>query len=591
MSGPMSGKIPEFSFRTRADALRRFGTEIFDVLVIGGGISGASVARDAASRGLKVALVEKRDFSWGTSSRSSKLIHGGLRYLENMEFGLVFEALSERALLLKTAPHMVRPLPFYFPVYQGDQHGKGIMGLGMWLYDLLAMFRTPEWHRSLSRDAFIEEFPYIRKNGLKGGFRYYDASMWDDVFSVQVLHSAHSMGAAVANYVEALAPLYGDDGKAPAGEGRITGFRVRDREKPEGKGEIHLFARQVVVCAGPWTDLVGPALSKDWHPWLMPSKGVHLVFDHKKIPVPGAMVMSHPKDGRIAFVIPRPDYGAGVTIVGTTDGPSPPKPEEASIDISDVKYILDLLNSYYPDLKLTSADIISAYVGVRPLMAPSAPGEGGTLQKVSREHHIGDGPGGTVVVAGGKYTTARKMGEEIVDYALRSWKRAHREKKTPHAVPLHRGSDTKKPVNPLATPDAMARARGVTPKIPAELIERYGSAAATVLDLARDNPPDSLKSPPGFPELAAQLRYTIRTEMVMHLEDFYLRRVPLQMAREDHGLPWAAELARIWAEERGLSPAESDRELEQLRSELERRLAWKKGLFEPKGAAAADHLR
>jgi glycerol-3-phosphate dehydrogenase len=323
----------------------------------------------------------------------------------------------------------------------------------------------------------------------------------------------------------------------------------------------------------------------------MPSKGVHLVFDFKKIPAPGALVMSHPEDGRIAFVIPRPDYGAGVTIVGTTDGPSPKHPEEVGINVDDVKYLLHLLDKYFPELKLTSADIMSAYVGVRPLMAPTAPGEGGTLQKVSREHQIGDGPGGTVVAAGGKYTTSRKMGEEIVDYTLKAWKRAHRNGSTPHAVPDHRRSDTKKPVNPYATRQTMEQTRKAlsasAPELVA-LVERYGAEALKVLDLAhekgRANSESVLKSPSGFPELAAQLRYTLRTEMVMHLEDFYLRRVPLQMAREDHGLPWAAELARIWAEERGLSAAEADRELEQLRAEIERRSAWKKGLFEPKPA-------
>src|SRR5580700_5677796 len=167
-------RFADFSFRSRSEAIRRFGTEVFDLLVIGGGISGACVARDAASRGLKVALVEKRDFAWGTSSRSSKLIHGGLRYLENFEFGLVFEALSERSLLLRTVPHMVRPLRFYFPVYEGDAHGKGVLGLGMWLYDLLAMFRTPEFHRSLTSQQMIQDIPFIQTTGLQGGFRYYD---------------------------------------------------------------------------------------------------------------------------------------------------------------------------------------------------------------------------------------------------------------------------------------------------------------------------------------------------------------------------------------------------------------------------------
>jgi glycerol-3-phosphate dehydrogenase len=583
----MADYASEFSWRSRAEALQRFGTETFDLLVIGGGITGACVARDGASRGLKVALVEKRDFAWGTSSRSSKLIHGGLRYLENLEFKLVFEALSERSLLLRTAPHMVRPLPFYFPVYEGDAHSKSTMRLGMWLYDLLAMFRTPEFHKDLSAKALSRDIPFIRQPGLKGGFRYYDASMWDDVLAVQTLRSAYSLGAACANYVEAIAPLYGQPGKEPSSaergaDARITGFRIRDREKPEGSGEIHVYAKQVVVCAGPWTDLVGPTLKKDWRPWLMPSKGVHIVFDHKKIPVPGAMVMSSPKDGRIAFVIPRPDYGAGVTIVGTTDGPAPPRPEEVGIELSDVTYLLDLLGRYFPDLKIASSDILSAYVGIRPLMAPNAPGEGGALQKVSREHHIGDGPGGTVIVAGGKYTTSRKMGEEIVDFALKAWRRAYKEKKLAHPVPPHGHPKTKTPVNPHASPEAMTQARSAVPKTASELIERYGTEASKILALARENSAAALKSPAGFPELIAQFRHTMRTEMVMHLEDFYLRRVPLEMAREDHGLPWAEELARVWAEERGLTKAESDRELEQLRAEIARRSSWKKGLYEPK---------
>jgi glycerol-3-phosphate dehydrogenase len=604
------GSLGEFSYRTRAKALQRFGDEIFDLLIIGGGITGAAVARDASSRGLKVALVERRDFAWGTSSRSSKLIHGGLRYLENMEFALVFEALAERALLLKTVPHLVRPLKFFFPVYKGDAHGKGILGLGMWLYDLLAAFRTPGIHRNLSRDQLLKEIPFLESQDLVGGFSYYDASMWDDVLAVQILRSAQHMGAAIANYVEALTPIYGEPGAA----GRVSGFIVRDREKPEGQGEIHLRAHQVVVCAGPWTDLVGKQVSGKWHPWLMPSKGVHLVFDQKRIPVTGAMVMSHPQDGRIVFVIPRPDYGAGVTIVGTTDGPSPAKPEDVGIDTADVHYLMKLLEKYFPELQLTTQDIVSAYVGIRPLMAPHVPSQVDhdghmkgkdtaassgdvepALQKVSREHHIGEGPGGTVVVAGGKYTTHRNMARQIVDFALKTWKRDHREGKIQAPVPKHSRSKTKKPVNPLATPEKIAETFERIPE--RELVERYGAEAADILELARESLRSSslaensdlrsgpggaelsLSSPLGFPDLEAQLRQTIRTEMVMHLEDFYLRRVPLYLARADHGLPWAKELARVWAEERGLKEADAARELEQLEAELERRSRWKKGLI------------
>ncbi|MGK5083943.1 glycerol-3-phosphate dehydrogenase/oxidase, partial [Bdellovibrionota bacterium FG-1] len=355
----------EFSFRSRTLSLKRFQEETFDLLVIGGGITGAAVARDAATRGLKVALVERRDFAYGTSSRSSKLIHGGLRYLQNLEFGLVFEALAERALLLKTVPHMVRPLPFFLPVYEGDPNGRALLNLGLWLYDLLALFRTPGCHQSLSAKAMIEKIPFLKSEGLTGGFRYFDASMWDDVLAVETLRSAHVEGAAIANYCEAIGPLWTGD--------RITGFRVRDLE---ASAEINLHAQRVVVCAGPWTDQVGLMLSNKWRSWLNPSKGVHLIFDLKRLPMPGAMVMNHPEDGRIAFVIPRPDLGAGVTVVGTTDGPTPKDPDSASVDFEDVQYLMNLLGKYFPTLQLKTSDILSAYVGVRPLVGATAPMSG-----------------------------------------------------------------------------------------------------------------------------------------------------------------------------------------------------------------------
>ncbi|MEK6578395.1 MAG: glycerol-3-phosphate dehydrogenase/oxidase [Bdellovibrionota bacterium] len=557
---------PEFSFKTRQEALLKFREQTFDFLIIGGGITGAAVARDAASRGLKVAVVEKNDFAFGTSSRSSKLIHGGLRYLENFEFRLVFEALTERALLLRTAPHMVRPLPFYFPVYEGDPHGKGIIAMGMWLYDLLALFRTPGAHKNLSRQGLLDLIPFLRSEGLSGGFRYYDASMWDDALAIQTLRSAHEMGAQVANYVEALNPIF-------EGE-RISGFRCKDLEAlSSAVAEFDIKARRVILCAGPWTDRVGSRLSSAWKPWLKPSKGVHLVFDIKRIPVPGAMVMSHPEDGRISFVIPRPDFGAGVVIVGTTDDPAPQDPDQLGIEKSEVKYLMRLLHRYFPILNLTTGDIVSAYVGIRPLMDTGA----ATLQKISREHHIDLGPGGTTIVAGGKYTTHRMMGKEIVDFTLKDWRRASGQNKGP-AFPLGlRKSETRSPVFYKALPKAVAeaRAKGIKSehKIPEELFSRYGADAIAVADLDSNS-----TFPVGLPLLAAQLKYTIRNEMVMHLEDFFIRRVPLFLSRSDHGLPWAEVLSKVWASELGKGEKETLAEFERLRAEFDRRNEWKKSL-------------
>jgi len=501
----------EFSFRSRKKSIQKMKDEKFDLLIIGGGITGAATARDAAMRGLKVALVEKNDFAFGTSSRSSKLIHGGLRYLENMEFGLVFEALSERTNLLKTVPHMVKPLPFYFPVYKGDSHGRFILSLGMWLYDLLALFRAPGFHNGYSKQKLLKEIPHLKKQGLKGGFRYFDASVWDDVLTVEILRDAHIYGACVANYVKAVEPIFNKD--------NLEGFRVYDKESDES---FDVKAQKVIVCAGPWTDLIGEKLSKDWKPWLNPSKGVHLVFDAKKIPVPGAMVMSHPKDGRISFVIPRDDFGDGVVIVGTTDSPVSKDPEKAEVENSDVEYLLDLINLYFPGLEISKLDVISAYVGVRPLIG-NASGE--SLQKVSREHQIDKGPGGCVIVAGGKYTTHRTMAAEIVDFALKNWK---------GDLPKTHDANTRK---------------------------------------ALSCPPYKIKK--DFSNIEEELRFEIQNGMVMHLEDFYLRRTALFIARKDHGLSLARDLAEVFVKETGKPHDQVEEELQLLEAEFNKRDSWR----------------
>jgi glycerol-3-phosphate dehydrogenase len=563
----------EFSFQTRRRALDRLRKEEFDVLVIGGGITGAAVARECVSRGLTVALVERHDISHGTSSRSSKLIHGGLRYLEKLQFKLVFEALAERALLLRTAPTMVRPLPFYFPVYRGDRPSRRMLSMGMWLYDLLSLFRAPGFHRSLGREQLLAEIPALKPEGLQGGFRYFDASMWDDVLGVEILRDACQHGAALASYCEAVAPIFDSP---PAGPGRLLGFRVRDCESPASSsgplaGSFPVRARQTIVCAGPWTDELGSRLSKDWKPWLKPSKGVHLVFDLKRIPLPGALVMPHPEDGRISFVIPRPDYGSGVVIVGTTDAPTPSDPDRAEITAEDIDYLLGLLSRTFPTLELGVRDVLSAYIGVRPLMDPRSGGEAqGSrhLQQISREHHIDSGPGGAVLVAGGKYTTHRTMAREIVDFAVQR-NEALRSRQSSRF-------STESPINPRATFEAIERAR-LHPKAGAvekELWQRYGAEALEILSIEQEHPA-RIESPEGFPRIEAQLRFGIRMGMVLHLEDFYLRRIPLFASRGDHGLPWLDRLAEVWAEELERSTADAESEKQALKNELSARESWR----------------
>ncbi|MCM0606897.1 MAG: glycerol-3-phosphate dehydrogenase/oxidase [Xanthomonadaceae bacterium] len=520
-----------FSLKSRTQSLTRFRVEQFDLLIIGGGITGAAVARDAAYRGLSVALVEQNDFAFGTSSRSSKLIHGGLRYLENLEFNLVFEALSERALLLKTSPHLVRPLPFYFPVFDGAKPPMWKLSLGLWLYDALSLFRSPGFHKRLGRRKFIEAIPFLNAKKLLGGFLYYDASMWDDRMVIEILRSAQRRGVASANYVRAVEPIWEDK--------LIKGFKVRD-QLDQATSEISIRAKQVIVCAGPWTDEVGGLLGPQgkWKPVLKPSLGIHLVFDWTRIPVPGAMVMANPSDGRISFVMPRRDLGAGVTIVGTTDSPAPSDIGTDSAPGSDVHYLMNLLKQFFPSLHLSISDILSHYVGVRPLVNPHQ-GEGGnSLQKISREHHIDVGPGGVVWVAGGKYTTHRTMAEEIMNFAA------------PHTKYK---KSTKKPFNLSVNAKSVAQARRVAAvqaiQVPERLWEEYGAEALDIMSyrkrvdeiLGSSRIPD----PEGFPCIYEQFVYHFEYGMVARVEDFIRRRVPLFLSRADHGDQWMAGFEKL----------------------------------------------
>ena len=530
-----SSPTPEFSSRTRAKNLERLESETYDFLIVGGGITGAGVAWDAASRGYKVALIEKDDFAQGTSSKSSKLVHGGLRYLENYEFHLVHEALTERTYLLEFAPHLVRPLPFYMPVYRDSPHSSYLLSAGMWFYDILSLFRAPALHQRISAGASIRLIQGIKKEGLVCTFKYFDASMWDDALVLDVLVKAHEMGAVICSRAKAVESIHDKSGN-------IREMWIQDEFTKKRK---KVKFKRLIVCAGVWTDEVGRMLDKNkWVDWLAPSRGVHLVFDWKRIPVPGAVTMQI-GDGRIAFVIPRHDYGPGVTIVGTTDGPitlSPDHIEDESAAIAeDRQYLLELLNQYFPDLKLKNEDILNHYIGIRPLVNPNRNKSEGAknLQKVSREHTIDHGPGDSVMVAGGKYTTFRKMAEEIVDFATHDWQKEDPKTDGYLFAPAH--------PERIRRAREIARAKGVT--IPEKLFERYGADALSIAQIHESVCDQTVTDPDGFPYLEAQFRYSVRHQMVLSIEDFVKRRQPLGLCRQDHGAPWYPLLEKALKEE------------------------------------------
>lgn len=402
---------PAFSFETRRDALSHIQSS-YDAVIIGGGIVGVGAAREMALRGLKTLLVEQNDFASGTSSKSSKLIHGGLRYLEMFDFGLVFEALSERHWLLKTHPHLVEPLEFVLPIYDSKSAPRGarksgLLGLGLWLYDALSLFRSPFFHGRFSKNEMETRFPHLRNKGLAGGYYYADAMMLDDELVLECAYDAHKRGATLLNYVSAQSVT--KDTKESAAPFTVT---LRD----ELTGNLHtVHSKEVVTCVGPWTEKIGPRIAGGSVKKLKPSKGVHLIFPYEKLPTKGCLVMYAP-DGRILFIIPRHDFGKGaeIVIVGTTDSAEENDPGKVSTNAADIDYLFRVLKEYFPDTNLSQKDILASYAGVRPLIDDGAESEA----KVSREHEIWKNSEGVVFMAGGKYTTFRPISQEIVDFAF-----------------------------------------------------------------------------------------------------------------------------------------------------------------------------
>ncbi len=512
-----------FNTFSRQTTLEQSQHEVFDLLVVGGGITGAGVARDAAMRGLSVLLLEANDFAFGTSSRSSKLVHGGIRYLENFEFGLVHEALMERRHLLQMAPHMVHPLRFLIPVYKSSRVGLWKMEAGMILYDLLSFFEAPQVHEFLRARSTLQREPTLKEAELSGAVVYSDAYMEDDRLVIETLRSAHQEGAQVANYVT----VEGCD----ASDG---GYTVRAKDCITS--ENYLFkARHVVGCVGPWTDIFGAQTLPRWKKVLRPTKGIHLLFPRNKIPVNQAVVMAVQE--RIIFVIPRGD----VVIVGTTDTDFKTDPSQVRVDAEDVDYLLRTTNDYFPALNLKKTDVISCYSGVRPLVQDNSGSEG----KTSREHEIFTPEKNLTLVAGGKYTTYRSMAEEIVDVCLRSFSFEKR-------MSL-KSANTTLPLNPAATLAKLERLRlqvesiseesGFSESIVEFLINRRGEEAFTILEMMKE-----IKSGNEKERLwQAEAQFCIHNEMCLSMVDFYCRRSPLFLFHEDNGRSLAPLIAPLFA--------------------------------------------
>ena len=525
---------------TRKAALDRLGDGILDILVVGGGITGAGIALDGSARGLRVGVAERGDFACGTSSKSSKLVHGGLRYLEQRQFGLVREAATERELLRKLAPHLVEAIPFALPVTGRQMRVK--FGAGLWAYDALSSFRSLQLHKYLSANETEEMLPALPRGKVTGGFLYGDCKTDDARLVMEILIAAVRRGATVVNHAGVTSL-----------EGTNNGCSAVVVDAATGE-EFEVRARRVIVAAGVWGDEVERLAEPGSTPRLRPSKGIHLVFSPKDLPISRAAGLIPDAEGRrMLFVIPWQD----AVLVGTTDTPYTGDMDRPDVGADDRAYCLDALNASF-DLGLTDGHIAGAYAGLRPLIA----GKAGATADLSRTHKVYDIAPGIVGITGGKLTTWRRMAADAVDRIAPEL--ACQAKSSTRSIRL--GSSNVDALRLAVT--RRAAVMGVDDDGVTALIRTFGDRALDVLDLAEARDIAG-RLDPGHPTLAAAAVYSARHEMVFHLEDFLARRARLALTDHDAGVGAGSRAVDLLAGELGWDEDRRSREIDEYRRAIE----------------------
>ncbi len=469
---------------TRQRTLAQFqGETPLDLLVVGGGIIGAGIALESARAGLRTGLIEARDFASGTSSRSSKLVHGGLRYLRQGRLLLMHDAVRERTALLRDAPGLVEPLDFILPIRQGDRPGRHIYGVGLAIYDLLAGKRTRRW---LDANHLRNRIPSLRADGLTGGWKYTDAQTDDARLVFRVLREARSLGATTINYVCVKDWLRGPDG-------RVCGAKALDEETSQ---ELSIEAQCVINASGSWTDSLRRLLGGEER--IRPLRGSHLLFPYARIPLKEAVAFAHPKDRRAVFVLP----WEGAILVGTTDlDHREDLDREPAITVEETDYLMAALIAQFPKLNLKASYALSSWSGVRPVVSS---GKSRAPSDEAREHFISD-ENGLISVCGGKLTAFRSMALDVLKHAAN---------RLPQLKKL-------KPANIFAAATATDPPQEWPVKTYRRMLGRYGDGLTTLINCAKAG---ELSLIPDTQTPWAELRYACRHEQVLHLDDLLLRR-------------------------------------------------------------------
>ena len=554
---------PPLTQSTRCEQLEALNGETLDVLVIGGGITGAGIARDAAMRGLRTALVEQGDLAHGTSSASSKLIHGGLRYLEHGQIGLVWESVSERHRLRQLAPHLARPIPFVFPVYRKRPRPLWMVATGLWIYDTLALFRSYRLHRTLRarRTAALE--PAMSTDGLNGCVYYYDCLTDDARLTLETARGAHEAGAAILTWCRVTGFL--------VKRSQVCGVEMLDRHSGQVRA---LQARVVVNATGPWTDRT-LGLRGDRPRIMRPTKGAHCIVAQDRLPVRHVVCLFNPDDERMLFAVP---WGNRV-LLGTTDTDFRGDFDDVHCDAADVDYILATANRYFPDSRLRPEDVLGTCAGLRPLLGED--GAGTSAGAVSREHTIEVAPDGLVTVAGGKLTTYRAMAAEVLGVvASRLRTLGMHVGGCPTAnVKLPGGLGIRARGASLETlgPDGVEAERELEEHLGGDVVdhlkESYGGNWLEVAGRAAEDGDLARRIVPDLPYVWAELDHAVQRELAMTPRDFLRRRTQLELrdllqtweaapavcARMGSLLGWGGEEAsghlQRWREEAGLGLA------------------------------------
>jgi glycerol-3-phosphate dehydrogenase len=541
-----------FSGLERGSIIDSLEKEEHDVLIIGGGITGAGIALDAASRGMKVALVEMQDFAAGTSSRSTKLIHGGLRYLKQLEVKMVAEVGKERAIVYENGPHVTTPIRMILPIYQDGSLGKFSTSIGLRVYDSLAGVKKHERRRILSREEVLAKVPMLKKDGLIGGGSYVEYRTDDARLTIEVLKKSIAYGAKAVNYMKVIELLY-ENGKA-------TGVRVID--ELSGK-EYRIYAKKMINATGPWVDSIRTIDNSKKGKYLSLTKGIHLVFDEKTFPLSQAIYFEI-EDGRMVFAIPR----NGKVYVGTTDTIYEGDTANPKMTDEDRDYIIDAIKYMFPNLNITSEDIESSWAGLRPLIHQ----KGKSPSEISRKDEIWESYSGLITIAGGKLTGYRKMAEMIVDFVNRKFQEEG-YKFYPHSqtknIPISGGDIGKSISFEDFTKEKIEQGMeiGLSSEESKWLAKRYGSNVKDVYDIIQR----SLREAEAYrlpPAILGQIIYSIVEEMTVKPVDFFIRRTGALYFDIKWVIQWKNQTIDWMEKQFNWSIEESEKYMEELEKEL-----------------------